>query len=162
MTLSKWFYNGLFALLAAMFLLIWQGVAAWQLWQLFRQPTQISVTQISKPPTPWISVSQFHLFGNYVAKSDSDDTSLSSLDYSVIGIFLAVPSSESTALLDLGDGTSKIYHVGDNLQGDVKLYKILKDSVVIEREGRYESIPLDKETLQFEPKAEPLPLDSDD
>ena len=160
---SQWLYNGWLALLVVSALLLWQAKSAVQLWQLSKQSTNIPVVHKIPASPHLVTISQYHLFGTYVPKSvDNDEVSLSSLNFTVIGIFLATPPDKSSALMDLGEGTSKTYKVGDTLQGDVKLYKISKDAVVIEREGHYESIPLDKETLQFEQQAPPLPLDPHD
>jgi type II secretory pathway component PulC len=93
-----------------------------------------------------------HLFG----QSLSGEMPISSLQMRVTGI-VKVENEEgslSKAYISVSGQPSKIYQKGDNLPHGVRIYAITPDSVILERDGQLEKLPLPREKLEFKERTE--------
>lgn len=148
------------ALLLAGVLCIWQFSQTLRIVQFARQPITLpaskTITSLSEVNTNY---QRYHLFGRADERSANQTVPLSQLNFTIIGIFQQSNPADSAALIDTGDGQVKRVRVGDGLPQDVKVYKIQKDAVILERDGRIESLPIDKNPLHFQPPASELPND---
>ncbi len=105
-----------------------------------KQSQQIDTAQIA----------QWHLFGEINAKktpqapktTNAPDTKLR---LELNGVYLAPEASDSSAII-VEKGKADRYKVGDELPGGVTLHEVYADRVIIERNGRLE-------TLRFSEKA---------
>lgn len=92
-----------------------------------------------------------HLFGkvNVASKPepapDTSDAPETRLNLKLAGIILADNSELSRALIANSNGKQKSYRVGDNIDGaSASVHEIYSDHVVLERNGRYETLRLQK------------------
>ena len=90
-----------------------------------------------------------HLFGVYspvtasvLATREVPDTPL---NLSLMGIFAGTPSDYSRALIGQQGGSEQPYAPGDRITPGVILQKILTDRVILLREGRLETLRLEKD-----------------
>jgi general secretion pathway protein C len=97
-------------------------------------------------------VAAWHLFGvageekppPKVAAVDAPDTSLK---LTLRGVFASDEASEARAIVGDQRGEEKPYSVGDPLPGNATLSEIYPDRIILERNGRYETLRLPKEEM---------------
>jgi type II secretory pathway component PulC len=102
----------------------------------FRAPLHVNINQVAS----------YHLMGGYT--NNLKDLPLASLGVTLVGIFSDV-NGPSTALIALSGGSSKLYHVGDQLAPNVKIEKILPHSLVVKHNGRLEKLMMPIQRLTF-------------
>lgn len=92
----------------------------------------------------------YHLFGKGMA-----GLPITSLQLLVTGIVKIDDEhgSYSKAYISISGQPSKIYQVGDELPGGVRVYNISNDTVILENDGELEKLPLPRQPLQFKPRA---------
>lgn len=92
---------------------------------------------VPPPPSPVVPVYQepsidtipsMHLFG---ASLSDKDLPLVSIGLQVQGIFFDSASGKSRALIGMAGQAPQMYNVGDILPGNVKIFKITRDSVIV-------------------------------
>ncbi len=69
------------------------------------------------------------------------------LNLKLTGIFAASDAAQSRALIKDESGKQRPYAVGDDIPGNAKLYSIYTDRVLLERNGRYETLRLEQDKL---------------
>ncbi len=100
------------------------------------------------------------IFGEYMPKELVDaNVKPSGLNLSLVGILFSIKNNESNAIINVSEGNSRLFSVGDAVPGGAKIKQITPDGVILEREGELESLSLPKNELTFEPL--PKPLDGD-
>lgn len=92
-----------------------------------------------------------HLFGKVSVASkpepvpDTSDAPETRLNLKLAGIILADKAELSRALIANSNGKQKSYRVGDSIEGaSASVHEIHSDHVVLERNGRYETLRLQK------------------
>lgn len=93
-----------------------------------------------------------HIFGKPLAKTSN--VPISSLHLQVTGIVKIENNQDdkgSKVYLSTSGQPSKIYRIGDSVSSGVKIYSIESDAVILENNGRFEKLPLQREPLQFKP-----------
>lgn len=93
-------------------------------------------------------VMQAHLFG-LAPLSNASSVPISQLNWVVQGISMVFPESKRSRVLLKINQTTKWYKVGDELPNQVELYGINKDHIILKRNGDYETLRLERKTLQF-------------
>lgn len=78
------------------------------------------------------------------APPDAPDTSL---NLTLRGIFAASRREEAHAIIASGADNEKHYAIGDAVTAGVRIHDILTDRVLLERNGRYETLRLPRERL---------------
>ena len=88
-----------------------------------------------------------HLFGKvnlaFEVKSIKDAPK-TKLDLVLRGVLAYKPMKEALALISHGNGRQEVYMVGDSLPKNADLVEIYSDRVIIEYQGRYETLLLEK------------------
>ena len=148
------------AKLAPLLALLLTAMLAWQLanlfWALMPLPKSATWTPApgfadpagSKPTLSIDSLSAAHLFGQYQASASSaslvnaPDTQL---NFTLIGILSGSTEQESRALIAKDNTDEAAYSIGDDVASGVSLQAIFIDRVVLSRNGRLETLRLDKD-----------------
>jgi type II secretory pathway component PulC len=100
----------------------------------------------------------WHLFGQTpLTVTTVANIPLSSLNIVLNGIFYQADAKKSQALMTDANGNTQLYSIGDIVSGGAKLYDILPDNVVIERDGQLEKLVLPDRQLTFSPAPQGLP-----
>lgn len=156
---GRWLAKVVFALLVLASL--WQ---CWEIWRIahkhahLRQqvlilPTPKQLQQHIDDPGHW------QLFDEFIPDTlQQKAIPESRANIRLLGIMLAKPLAKSQAIIDIGGGREKIYRKGEKLPDGSKVYRILPDGMLIMRKGRLESLSLPDDALEFEPPAQPLPM----
>jgi general secretion pathway protein C len=108
--------------------------------------------QRERPRISEQQVASWHLFGvagedkpaPKVAAVDAPDTSLK---LTLRGVFASDEAGEARAIVGDQRGDEKHYSVGDPLPGNATLSEIYPDRIILERNGRYETLRLPKEQM---------------
>ncbi len=153
-------------LLAMVLAVIFLGLSILVLFQAFelffsqpqfnktKNPTLVSnqKTTLSKE-----TLSDLHLFGIYIPKSDDlNNLPESQLNLDLEGVFVSVPENLSQAVLSVPGGAQKVYYVGDKIPGNAKLYRVLPDKVIILHNGQLQTLLLPEKSLKFSPLSESI------
>ncbi|MBA2650145.1 MAG: general secretion pathway protein GspC [Legionella sp.] len=110
---------------------------------------------VKKESTDYLKNSS--LFGVYVPENVNEVIiKKSMLDLTLVGILLANKVADSQVIIRSAGGTEKNYKLGDTLPGGVLLKRITSQGILVEHEGKLESITLPKDELLFEPVSKPL------
>lgn len=152
---SRWLIPGLNLLLV-----LW---LAWQLAQLSWAFISGDTQQAGRADVPVVEtvkrneqrhnerqIANWHLFGTATqtqpvrqpAPVDAPDTRLR---LTLSGIFASEDESEARAIIGDERGKEQSYAIGDSLPGNVKLSAIHSDRVILERNGRYETLRLPRD-----------------
>ena len=104
---------------------------------------------ISKQPQYAQIISQAHLFGRYQQKTEvrsvNTDAPETRLNLVLKGLLAATPVEHASAIIAIGKrGKEDIYSIGDKVSG-ATIKEIHTDRVVLERNGRYETLRMPKE-----------------
>jgi general secretion pathway protein C len=91
-----------------------------------------------------------HLFGEYRAPTDPALSEMSEapdtrLNLTLMGIFAGTGERGSRALISSSDGEEKPYAVGDDVTRGTRLQAIFPDRVILARDGRLETLRMDKD-----------------
>jgi general secretion pathway protein C len=96
------------------------------------------------------AVTGAHLFGappvQAAAAEDAANAPQTSMPLVLTGIISADDPNNGLAILGENAAAAKVYAVGDNIPGNAKLHSVYGDRVVIERNGRLESLMLPRQT----------------
>jgi len=99
------------------------------------------------------AVAGAHLFGFaqiQVPAQDAANAPQTSMPLVLVGIIAADDPESGLAILGENAAAAKVYAVGDNVPGGAKLHSVLEDKVIIDRNGRLESLMLPR---QLQPAA---------
>jgi general secretion pathway protein C len=98
------------------------------------------------------SMARWHLFGHSTAVASPIQAPETRLQLTLQGLFDIDEPGRARALISDSRGVTGSYGVGDDLPGGVKIERIQSDSVILQRNGRLESLPLQKETIDLNKK----------
>lgn len=135
---------------------LYQGVTF-----LFSTKPVVKPQSVLVKAQPLPKMSSWHLFGVYEPKKlNLKDLPNSTLNLQLSGVFMATPEKESQAVILVPGGDEKVYNVGDTVPGGAKLYRILADSIIIQRNAHLEKLALPKNSIKFAPAPKGLDLRS--
>jgi general secretion pathway protein C len=123
------------------------------------RPPKVPPATPVQAPTQSVNVAaivEAHLFGAppvaALAAQDPNNAPPSSLPLVLVGIIAADDPQDGLAILGENAAGAKVYAVGDNVPGGAKLHSVYGDRVVIDRNGKLESLMLPR---QLQPGAAP-------
>lgn len=147
--------------LVNLLLVVWLAwLSAKLTWLLVPQPeqTEQAVAVISapvKPPTRRIDerqIANWHLFGvagqEKVVEKKVVEAPETRLKLTLRGVFAEEDSTSGYAIVGDPKGKEENYTVGDPLPGGAKLSEIYPDRIILERNGRFETLRLPKEVAK--------------
>lgn len=129
------------------------------LWKLVPVPASAAWTAPPAPPSaasvaasrgPNVDlIAEAHLFGQYQAPAEPELSELeeapdTQLDLTLLGILAATVERGSRALINASNGEEKPFAIGDDVARNVTLQAIFPDRVILSRNGRLETLRLDK------------------
>jgi general secretion pathway protein C len=94
------------------------------------------------------AIANAHLFGAppvAVVAQDAANAPQSSLPLVLVGIIADDDPDNGLAILGENAAGAKVYAVGDNVPGGAKLHKVFTDRVIIDRNGKLESLMLPRQ-----------------
>jgi len=94
----------------------------------------------------------WHLFGEVTQQAVAPqpvDLPETNLKLTLRGLIASSNQDEARAIVADSSGKENFYKVGDKLPGNAELKEIHADRIVIQRSGRYETLKLPKESLDF-------------
>ena len=92
------------------------------------------------------TITNAHLFGASPAlKQDDANAPQTSMPLVLTGIIAGNDPQNGLAILGQSAQTAKVYAVGDGVPGGAKLHSVYNDRVVIDRDGRLESLSLPRQ-----------------
>ena len=92
------------------------------------------------------TITNAHLFGTPPAlKQDGANAPQTSMPLVLTGIIAGNDPQNGLAILGQSAQTAKVYAVGDGVPGGAKLHSVYNDRVVIDRDGRLESLSLPRQ-----------------
>ncbi len=91
------------------------------------------------------TIPSWHLFGKR-----EDHLPITSLQLHLVGVSQSPIAKFSSVIISEGGQPGKVYQVGDTLLDGVKIYAITKDGVILDNGGRLETLPLQRQPLQFQ------------
>ncbi len=96
------------------------------------------------------SIANAHLFGTppiaAVPGQDAANAPQSSLPLVLVGIIAADDPENGLAILGENAAGAKVYAVGDSVPGGAKLHSVFSDKVIVDRNGKLESLMLPRQT----------------
>lgn len=108
-----------------------------------------------KPAASADSIANAHLFGEYQLATANAATLASApdtqLNFTLLGIFAGTRDSESRALIAKDGNDEAPYAIGDDVAPGVNLQAIFPDRVILSRNGRLETLRLDKDSASNAP-----------
>lgn len=136
------------AIVVLLVLLLWLLVSGVQEIWFAPKPLMPTVvgTPISQGPAASV-IPSLHLFGS--SATDLKNLPLASLGLQVQGIFLNADAKQSRVLISMTGQASQIYNIGDMLPGNVKIFKITRDSVVVSHDNQLEKLPFALQGIDF-------------
>ncbi|MFQ5642665.1 MAG: type II secretion system protein GspC [Thiogranum sp.] len=121
-----------------------------------QQPVVVAPVQVAKPPrVDERQIAGWHLFGEAgkekPVKKPAVDAPETRLKLTLRGVFADDNSSASGARAIIADprGKEDSYAPGDPLPGGAKLAEIYPDRIILERNGRFETLRLPKKTMNL-------------
>ena len=164
--LLGWFREqriGQLSKLVNVLLIIWLAwLSAKLTWLLVPEPVQTeqAVTAVPAPATRQSSrineqqIASWHLFGvageEKAVEKKVLDAPETRLKLTLRGVFASEDSSGGRAIVGDPQGKEENYAVGDPLPGGAKLSEIYPDRIILERNGRFETLRLPKERTQLQ------------
>ncbi|MEE4376407.1 MAG: type II secretion system protein GspC [Candidatus Competibacteraceae bacterium] len=109
-----------------------------------------STAEPLEPVVDYAIIASWHLFGERDASKPSPAPLAvpeTRLNLRLAGIFFSANPAKARALVAEPGGQELSYSVGDRLPGGVKLEQILRDRIILSRNGVLESLRLPKDTL---------------
>ena len=111
---------------------------------------------VRRRPVDVAAITKTHLFGaarmEASAGQDAANAPQTSMPLVLTGIIAADDPQNGLAILGQSAQSTKVYAVGDNVPGGAKLHSVFSERVLIERDGRLESLALPR---QLSPGAPP-------
>ena len=110
---------------------------------------------VRRRPVDVAAITKTHLFGAARVASvgqDAANAPQTSMPLVLTGIIAADDPQNGLAILGQSAQSTKVYAVGDNVPGGAKLHSVFSERVLIERDGRLESLALPR---QLSPGAPP-------
>ena len=143
----------LFLALLSIFTLFYDGWQWHSDWRLIHEPLPAIPTtgKMAETIDPSL-ILDAHLFGKSLI--NPSDVPISSLHLQVTGIVKIEnnqANQDSKVYLSMSGQPSKIYRIGETVSAGVKIYSIQRDAVILENNGRFEKLPLQREPLKFKP-----------
>ena len=147
------------AVIAAGLLGLWLAVQL--VWSLLTpvaiEPAPSAVTPASRASAPVADVARWHLFGNgqsnRIAVDIAEAGTRTSLKLALHGTVADVDGSGGYALIADERNVERSYRVGDRIADGVVLAAVYADRVVLENQGRHETLDLPREALRRAPPA---------
>ena len=107
-------------------------------------------TRPLKPLANADTIGGAHLFGEYKVGANADAASLANapdtqLNFTLLGILAGSRDAESRALIGKEGGDEAPYAIGDDVAPGVNLQAIFPDRVILSRNGKLETLRLDKD-----------------
>jgi general secretion pathway protein C len=134
------------ASLAHIFWLVFPGQGGDAALQAFTPATSNSV---QAPRLDIEQIAAAHLFGQYslspAGAGGTIDAPETSLSLTLKGIFASANPKASRALIADSSGKQKPYAIGDDVPGGATLNRIQDDRVILERNGRFETLRLERD-----------------
>jgi type II secretory pathway component PulC len=96
-----------------------------------------------------------HVFG-YQATEDTDFLPVTSAQLRLTGILRNPENNSSRVIISSSGQTGKIFSIGDEVLSGIKINAVNDDSVVLERGGRFEKLPLVRTALLFKEQPKSL------
>lgn len=167
-SLADRFFNdtaqGRATMLVQMLLVLWLGASladlTWKLWpgpepRLEPPPVQARPSGQAAgggSQAPRRDISRWHLFGEkpaagVPARPAVADLPETQLNLTLRGVVASDVAGESGAIIGTPDGLERFYGINDELPGGAMLTEVFADRVVLERNGRLETLRLPKEAL---------------
>lgn len=152
--------SGQLARVVNILLVVW---LAWLLaglsWLLFPEPENVPqapprvsapAVQRSQPQVDEQQIAAWHIFGEAgveetVVQPVTVDAPDTSLKLTLRGVFASDEPGEARAIIGDPRGQEEHYSVGDPLPGNAKLTEIHTDRIILERNGRYETLRLPRD-----------------
>ncbi|MCG5529278.1 type II secretion system protein GspC [Halorhodospira halochloris] len=112
------------------------------------------------------AIADYYLFGRPPEQREEQrreiptDAPETRLDLSLKGILASGGEGQGAAIIDAGDG-QKVFIAGAELPGDAVLERVQNDRVILSRDGNFEMLRLDRETLEIEEHAAPAMSSAD-
>lgn len=132
-------------------------------WRFWPQPQQQEISFSSSLPLTQASgelsnldqVAQLHLFGEVVRSSATTTPQVvnapeTRLSLTLKGILATSTQGEGRALIAAGSGEDKVYKVGESVSGGAVLHEVLVDKVILERDGRFETLTLPRDRMELD------------
>lgn len=98
-----------------------------------------------------LSVANLHLFGEVDAAAPVVEAPIeapkTSLRLTLKGVFSSEDPERALAIISDASGKEKLYQAGDNVPGGASVHTIYPDRVILNRNGRFETLNLPKESL---------------
>lgn len=95
------------------------------------------------------AIAATHLFGIYTASAPVASSAVNApdtrLNLTLMGIFAGTQARESRALIAQQGGSEEPYSIGDDVARGVTLQAIFPDRVILQREGRMETLRLERD-----------------
>jgi len=147
----------------------WLADLVWALVPMADSP-QVPAAQLSSSKQGTTSQAVFygakiankHVFGETNAEPEAKvikDAPKTRLDLVLRGVLAHNPMDKALALISRGNGRQDVYAIGDSLPGNAELVEIHSDRVIIEYQGRYETLPLEQiKGIALQTKAAPAPV----
>lgn len=113
-------------------------------------PAFVDTTPL-KPVVSADAIGGAHLFGEYRLGANADAALLANapdtlLNFTLIGILASSRDAESLALIAKEGGGEAPYAIGDDIASGVNLQAIFPDRVILSRNGKLETLRLDKDS----------------
>jgi len=81
------------------------------------------------------------------AQQDVEDAPETRLSLKLLGVYAAEEPSLSRAIIASSGKDEKIYAIGDNISNNVELHSVFPDRVVISRDGKLETLRMERDGL---------------
>jgi type II secretory pathway component PulC len=95
------------------------------------------------------------LFGDY-KQTASSQVEKSSLKWKLLGVFLSPKRSQINAVIEIDTGQQRQYGIGDIVEKGISVSDIKVDRVILKRDGKFELLLLDPDSLKNTPAEEQL------
>ena len=141
-------------------------LAAKTTWQIFTSTTTSRVTgrsdlnsqSMPAKETNLAEVVNAHLFGSLATTASSGPISapVTRLKLTLHGVFASDDAKLAMAIISDAGGRQKYYRIGDAVPGGARLHAIYKDRVILQREGKLETLKLPREVASFNTLPSPV------
>ncbi len=150
---------------AAFVAAIMLGLASFRAASLWRQEQNYSHSSINIPPalptnkanaknSDYSHLAKLHIFGEVARQSvrpqqiDKIDAPETHLKLQLIGVIFDRGTKDGFAIISESGKEQKTYHKGDKLPGNATLFAVEQERIILERNGRQETLSLKKPELQ--------------